>query len=569
VNVRAASGEDETNGTVAKLLAHLPGLQAMMVLSTAMADADDEGEILRLARDALASFKGCQFVGMFLVDGGWYAEEGRPSAPAQTFADIATQLAAVGSAGGAVDVGPAAWGWAYAVRRSSADFAFFVVRADSEPPAVDRFLLRVLAQQIGVAFGNAIALGDQRRLASALLSSYEDLVRSNGVLERSAAFQDRLTSVVAAGEGQQGIARSLWELTGFPVCIEDRHGNLRAYAGPRPAVVDKQSPSQREKTLRRAHEAGGPIRDSGRLMVVVNPRDDFVGVLALEDPDGAAGDAERSALEYAARVLAVELARLWSIADTELRLHRDLVDDLLSGTDEASAIARAEAIGYDLERTHRVVVVEIDVLDHQMAFDAVRRVARDQGVGRLLSTRGQAVVVLADTDRPWEALRAAVARELHGERCRLGVGSAVARISDVPRSLHEAMFALRVQAESGGVDQASSFEDLGVYRLLAGLDELHDVERFTDSWLGSLLAYDENKKSSELVTTLLEYLRFGGNYDATAHALSVHRSTIKYRMQRIREISGHDLSSPETIFNLQFAVHAWRILRIMRDDQPM
>jgi sugar diacid utilization regulator len=569
VNVPAASGDDETDGTVAKLLTRLPGLQAMMVLAMGMADTGDEREILQLAQNALASFDGCQFVGMFLVDGGWETLDARSGELVESFADLAPELAVLGSAGGAVDVGPDAWGWAYAIRRISADFAFFVVRSDSEPPAVERFLLRVLAQQTGVAFGNARALGQQRRLASTLLSANAELVTKNEALERSAFVHERLTSVVTAGEGQQGIARALWELTGFPAVIEDRHGNPRAYAGPGSPVVDKRSLSQREHTLRRGIESGVPMRDAGRLMVVVNPRDEFVGVLALHDPDGVAGEVARLALQHAATVLAVELARLWSIAETELRLGRDLVDELLSGTDEADAIARAQAVGYDPECTHRAVVVDIDVLDRQMAYHAVRRVARDQGVGTLSTTRGQFIVVLADTDRPWESFRAAVASDLHAERCRVGVGSAVAQTRDLPHSLNEAMFALRVQAEAGGPDQATSFDDLGVYRLLAGLEDFQHVERFTDSWLGSLLAYDARKESSDLVTTLFEYLRFGGNYDAAAHALLVHRSTLKYRLQRIREISGHDLSSPEILFNLQLALHAWRTLRIVRDPSLM
>jgi DNA-binding PucR family transcriptional regulator len=44
----------------------------------------------------------------------------------------------------------------------------------------------------------------------------------------------------------------------------------------------------------------------------------------------------------------------------------------------------------------------------------------------------------------------------------------------------------------------------------------------------------------------------------------VHRSTVKYRLQRIREISGHDLSDPGTSFNLHLATLAWRTLQTLR-----
>ena len=47
-------------------------------------------------------------------------------------------------------------------------------------------------------------------------------------------------------------------------------------------------------------------------------------------------------------------------------------------------------------------------------------------------------------------------------------------------------------------------------------------------WLGALIDDDEQTNS----------------------ALVVHRSTLRLRLQRIREISGHDLADPETCFNL-------------------
>jgi len=48
----------------------------------------------------------------------------------------------------------------------------------------------------------------------------------------------------------------------------------------------------------------------------------------------------------------------------------------------------------------------------------------------------------------------------------------------------------------------------------------------------------------------------------------VHRSTLKYRLRRIREVSGHDLGLPDVQFNLQVATRAWRTLRVLRETSP-
>jgi len=89
------------------------------------------------------------------------------------------------------------------------------------------------------------------------------------------------------------------------------------------------------------------------------------------------------------------------------------------------------------------------------------------------------------------------------------------------------------------------------------------MERFVAQWLGPLMEYD-SVHGTPLVLTLSEYLDRGGNYDASAQALSVHRSTLKYRLRRIRQVSGHDLGRPDVQFNLQIATHAWRTLQALR-----
>ncbi|MGD9531749.1 MAG: PucR family transcriptional regulator, partial [Pseudonocardia sp.] len=144
------------------------------------------------------------------------------------------------------------------------------------------------------------------------------------------------------------------------------------------------------------------------------------------------------------------------------------------------------------------------------------------------------------------------------------VGEVCERVTDFPRSYHQARLALRLLAVAEWDDRVVSFDDLGVYRLLAGVDDLAEVDRFVQHWLGDLLAYDQ-QRGADLVRTLAFYLDRGGSYSATSSALVVHRNTLKYRLQRIRQISGLDLSDPETCFNLQLATRAWQTLNVLRN----
>ena len=142
--------------------------------------------------------------------------------------------------------------------------------------------------------------------------------------------------------------------------------------------------------------------------------------------------------------------------------------------------------------------------------------------------------MLSDAERSWNALRDAVLAELragHG-RVDLGVGGLCEYPSDFPRSYREAQLALRIQRAIGSNQPIMSFDQLGIYSVLAEVEDTAAVERFTRDWLGALLEYDA-ERNADLVTTLSSYLERGGNSANTATALSVHRNTLKYRLQRV------------------------------------
>jgi GGDEF-like domain len=362
---------------------------------------------------------------------------------------------------------------------------YLVVSLDTEPEPHYQFLLNVLVQQTGAALVNARlharerasaererAIADELRAANlALERAVTELARSSDTVQRSLDIHNRLTAVASAGEGQEGIARALHQLTGLPVAIEDRHGNLTAWAGPgRPDPYPKPTPARREQTLRRALEAHGPVRDRGRLIAVAQPGSQALGTIALVDPDRTAGHSEKIALEHANTVLKLELAHLRALGEAELRLRRDLVEELLSGTDAESAQARARALGYDLARSHRVVLVTNGSWhgDHEAFYHAVRRAVRATGVGSLVAARPGGVAVLCDADQDWEQFRAAIIAQMGSQgSCRVGVGAPCIQPPEFTRSHGQAQLALKMQVATGGPDQVTVFEDLGIYQLLS------------------------------------------------------------------------------------------------------
>jgi sugar diacid utilization regulator len=553
-------------GTAENLRERLAELRALLVISLLMTESVGEDQILDLASSSAPGLGPWRVDGYALADGSWH--HGRDTA-ADMPAGLPGQLAELGHGDGRVELPGRGWAWAYPLRCVSGMVGHLIASCEFEPSAEQRFLIQVIAQQTGVAVSNARLHARERATAAELAATNAALAETVASLRRSQDIHDRLTRVAVSGEGQQGIAKALHELTGMSVAIEDRYGNLSAWAGPgQPDPYPKESFAKREHLLRRLIRDGKPIRDGERLVLLVSPRPDLMGVLALVDPQQRADKADLVALEHGATVLAMELGRLRSIADTELRLRRDLVLDLLAGTDDESALARADALDYDLRRPHRVVLVEGKGRSraHDSLLDAVRRAVRQAQLAGLLETWSGNVAVVTAGQMDWEKLRQMILAGLAGGQCQIGVGSACTSPSQLPQSLHEAGLALRLQKTLLPGSGAAEYPKLGVFRMLAAIPDLSDVNGFVREWLGSLLDYDE-RKGAELVHTLTQYLEHGGNYDATAAVLSVHKSTLKYRLQRIRELTGLEPNDPDVHFNLQLATRAWGTLEAMRDER--
>jgi hypothetical protein len=94
--------------------------------------------------------------------------------------------------------------------------------------------------------------------------------------------------------------------------------------------------------------------------------------------------------------LALELSHQRTIAEIELNLRRELVDDLLAGTDRDGDYGRADALNHDLRRPHYVVVLESSGRTENALTIAAGRAATALNLNYLQGRHGGLVVLLTD-----------------------------------------------------------------------------------------------------------------------------------------------------------------------------
>lgn len=387
-------------------------------------------------------------------------------------------------------------------------------------------------------------------------------------LQARTAMQHALAQALAAGGDEQGIAEALHQATGLAVCAEDSFGHLRAWAGPgRPQPYPAPDPSRQEQLLHLLGTHSGALRVKDRVANLMRSRGRILGVLSLVDPARQAGDDAIWALDYAATILGIELRHRLDLVETEQRLRRELVDDLLAGAEESAAYARAAALGHDLRGTHYVLLVQHPHASERALTAAALQAASDLRLKCLHGSSEGAVVLIVDGRPQSECLHRAISERLDSSAAVIGIGSASVTPAGLPESFARARRMLNIRLRCPEPAGASAYDELGFYRLIDAAHGAGAVEDYVAEWLGVLLQYDENKKST-LVQSLSHYLECGGNYDDTAAVLHIHRSTLRYRLTRIAELTGYDLHDVDTRFNLQAATRAWRFLEAAGATEP-
>ena len=216
-------------------------------------------------------------------------------------------------------------------------------------------------------------------------------------------------------------------------------------------------------------------------------------------------------------------------------------------------VSRAAALGCDLRGGAVALCAELTT--ERPRHVAARLSGEHSGVlAHWLEAAGGRVYALAPGEGGAQALADDLRR--HGQ---VGVSSFYAEPSDLGRALAEAELVLDVLRRG----EVPVGEDLssGSYRLLFRVFASHpdEVRSFYGDTVAPLVRYDESY-GSELVSTLETFLEHNGATGAAASALYVHRHTIAYRLERVKELTGLDPALSEDRERLGLGLKAYRIL---------
>jgi sugar diacid utilization regulator len=375
---------------------------------------------------------------------------------------------------------------------------------------------------------------------------------------------DALSDAVESGAGLPAVARAAARLLDASVALIDRSSAVLAVAGA--------SPEQEQRLL-----SGG----DGVTVVVLRVADSAVGELRYRAKTSPAPAIAR----MVTTLLALELERSRAPEWASEEVASAFVADVLSRrvTDRGDIVARGAELGADLDRGAGVLVLRAAPRAAQSGewrgrvLTLALRALRSLAPGALATTEDAgpaaevAVIVPAEDDERLARAAAGLARELADSLSGFHVTIGRSRRSADPVDLYRAGSEARLAVNVGEAEGRPllAFEDTGAYRLLlpAMSDDPAELERFYAETIQPLADYDEQYET-ELVNTVEAYLDNDGNVAATAKQLFTHRHTVRYRLERVRELCGHDVSSTEGREKLGLGLKAMRVLGIASPRGP-
>jgi sugar diacid utilization regulator len=396
------------------------------------------------------------------------------------------------------------------------------------------------------------------------LAGVADSVHESSLGARGLDALGAITDAVEAGAGLPEILRAAARALDASLILIDRSATVLAVAARSPAD---------ERSLMREGEDVSAIE----LKVADAP----VGTLRMRLRDRAP---DASVLRLVSTLIASEMERTRAperaSEEASVSFQRAVLDGQIADRDDL--IARGRELGIDLADGGGVIVArghprnatEEDWRRRLLAL-AVRG-AKSVAPGAIGAPTeeeiGEAVLLVADRDgEVGRRVSSAILRELEaglpGFAFAIGRSRHAADPLDLTRAASEAMLAVNV-VEGDPERSELAFAETGTYQLLLPyMRDPGELRRFYSETVLPLVAYDEQYET-DLLGTLATFLDCDANVNATAARLFTHRHTIRYRFERVRELTQLDVSSSDGREKLSLGLKAMRVLGIARPRGP-
>lgn len=394
------------------------------------------------------------------------------------------------------------------------------------------------------------------------------------LLERSKDIHRKFMDLVLDGNEKNSIASALSDLINRSVAIVDPTGTELASSNKK---IDQDKLFKIASFLNTLSE--DQIQEvtydekiglyfmpllSGRLSKTL-------GYIFVDAHTGELDQLDFIAIEQAAIVATYDFARRIAVQEVERHLRRDFIEELLEGDFQPKEkfLSQARTLGWDLTNKPTVIVLDNRKINQE---DQTRKLLVEDRFGGVKETLFQLISQVVFHHNPlhifidrgdgffllpnFEAkIDKAIVRkrinEIAMEIIRvskekqkefdiyIAIGGIHGSVDQLRTSYAEAKSALRIGPTLLPGKNIFWYEELATFTLFENEEVGTEAIRLVEHYLGQLLDYDRNNHTG-LVETLEVYFDNNQNLSTSAAQLYIHPKTMKYRLDRIKDIIGTD-----------------------------
>lgn len=239
---------------------------------------------------------------------------------------------------------------------------------------------------------------------------------------------------------------------------------------------------------------------------------------------------------------------------------------------------KSQMIGYDITPPQQIFVIHffreagkvtlpaMNHIEKQEITQKILSAFEENGYQTLVSCYSNSFIGMMQTcEQKREKAEAAyqeICRYLSEEKKEwnflVGIGKSYEHLKDIQKSFQEASKCITLAEKLHRYREILWYDKLGFYQLLMSFENQELLESYCQEILGVLITYDE-ENHTQLVETLKEYFLQNCNLQNTSEKMFTHRNTIKYRLQRIEQLTGRSFHDAFETLELHNAVIIYTI----------
>ena len=380
----------------------------------------------------------------------------------------------------------------------------------------------------------------REKLFSALLTgSIKHLVDvATDELGNPIMVADQAYRIVARSE-DHGQKHDYWRRV-----VNSSECNYDDYFDNRDAI--QQAFAQSTPVVNRASSPDGAIIESR-----IGTGENVVGFLAVFECERPIAEPDLGIVQLLSRCLALLMERgnpeagRPSEREALMLYHRAMRED---STSRSAGVQLAETIG--VRRSMRYLLMKVCSVDEgtaELPSRLVRdRLERSVGNCKTWKTRSHVIALVGYAEEsPYESpdARADLDRILRQDNLCAGMSYPFSDLGDLRHASYQAGRALSIGRDTTGVPGSYRYGDLVNADVAEMVSERRDITDIVDPRLIRMLRYDAAHQTDYL-RSIAEVVHHNGNVSQACQSLTVHRNTLVYRLDRVRELFGLDVRDP-------------------------